>query len=93
MIRSRFLHRLLILAMAALTLQVSGCAKDLPVFTPPLQRAIAASDQPWPKNQYMVLAYHSIEDKVADYKLPRIVAFVDALPLAPSGKVLKSALV
>lgn len=31
--------------------------------------------------------------RVADYKVPRIVTFMDALPLAPSGKVLKTALV
>lgn len=31
--------------------------------------------------------------RLAEYKVPRIVAFMDALPIAPSGKVLKSALV
>lgn len=31
--------------------------------------------------------------RVADYKIPRIVAFVEELPMSPSGKVLKSALV
>ncbi|CAH1691254.1 conserved membrane hypothetical protein [Hyphomicrobiales bacterium] len=31
--------------------------------------------------------------RVADYKVPRIVTFMETLPLAPSGKVLKTALV
>lgn len=31
--------------------------------------------------------------RIADYKVPRIVTFMDALPMAPSGKVLKTALV
>lgn len=66
MIRSSFLQRLLTAVTAALTLQLTGCAKDIPAFTPPQQRTVAASEQPWPKNQYLVLAYHSIEDKVAD---------------------------
>lgn len=30
---------------------------------------------------------------IADYKVPRMVVFMDALPLAPSGKILKSALI
>jgi len=32
------------------------------------------------------------EGLIAGYKVPRIVAFVEALPMSPSGKVLKSAL-
>jgi acyl-CoA synthetase (AMP-forming)/AMP-acid ligase II len=31
--------------------------------------------------------------RIADYKLPRIVTFMDALPMAPSGKILKTALI
>lgn len=38
-----------------------------------------------------VVAY--CEGRIADYKIPRIVAFMDALPMAPSGKILKTALV
>ncbi len=33
------------------------------------------------------------QGRIADYKLPRIVTFMDALPMAPSGKILKTALV
>ena len=33
------------------------------------------------------------QGRVADYKVPRIVTFMDALPMAPSGKILKTALV
>lgn len=38
-----------------------------------------------------VLAY--CHGRLAEYKVPRIVTFMDALPIAPSGKVLKSALI
>ena len=33
------------------------------------------------------------EGRIADYKVPRVVTFMDALPMAPSGKILKTALV
>lgn len=33
------------------------------------------------------------KELIAEYKVPRIVVFMDALPLAPSGKILKSALI
>ncbi|NGM47082.1 long-chain fatty acid--CoA ligase [Rhodobacter sp. SGA-6-6] len=33
------------------------------------------------------------EGRIADYKVPRVVAFMEALPMAPSGKILKTALV
>lgn len=33
------------------------------------------------------------EGRIADYKIPRLVTFMDALPMAPSGKILKTALV
>lgn len=66
MIRSSFFSRLLMLVMATLMLAVSGCAKDIPVFTPPQLRSVAPNEQPWPRNQYLVLAYHAVQDKVAD---------------------------
>ncbi|KRW95179.1 class I adenylate-forming enzyme family protein [Paracoccus sp. MKU1] len=37
-----------------------------------------------------VLSYCS--GRIAEYKVPRIVTFMDALPIAPSGKILKTAL-
>ena len=63
---TRFLHRLLMMLTATLALYLSGCAKDLPVFTPPQQRSEAANERPWPSNHYVVLAYHAIQDDVAD---------------------------
>lgn len=33
------------------------------------------------------------QGRIADYKVPRIVTFMEALPMAPSGKILKTALV
>lgn len=66
MTRTRFLHRLLMMLTATLALYLSGCAKDLPVFTPPQQRSEAANERPWPSNHYVVLAYHAIQDDVAD---------------------------
>jgi len=33
------------------------------------------------------------EKYIADYKVPRVVVFMESLPVAPSGKVLKSALI
>jgi biofilm PGA synthesis lipoprotein PgaB len=45
---------------------LSGCARDIPVFVPPAQRAIHSAQQPWPENQFLVLAYHDIEDEDPD---------------------------
>lgn len=56
--------RLLWLVLAACVL--AGCAKDIPVFTPPAQRPAAAAEQPWPRNHVVVLAYHDVEDKDPD---------------------------
>lgn len=52
--------------MASMLLGLSGCAKDIPVFTPPSERLIAKNQKPWPQNQYLTLAYHSIQDDAAD---------------------------
>ncbi|MBF6987844.1 poly-beta-1,6-N-acetyl-D-glucosamine N-deacetylase PgaB [Cupriavidus sp. IK-TO18] len=57
-------RRLLWLLLAACLL--AGCAKDIPVFTPPAQRPLAAAEQPWPNNHLVVLAYHDVEDRDPD---------------------------
>jgi biofilm PGA synthesis lipoprotein PgaB len=36
------------------------------VFTPPAERTVASHDKAWPRNHYLTLAYHAIQDGVAD---------------------------
>lgn len=57
-------YRVLLLMLTALLL--ASCAKDIPVFTPPAQRPVAAAETPWPRNHVVVLAYHDVEDRDAD---------------------------
>jgi biofilm PGA synthesis lipoprotein PgaB len=45
---------------------MTGCAHDIPVYTPPDQRPVQASQLPWPANQFLTLAYHDIEDSDPD---------------------------
>ncbi|TAL90389.1 MAG: poly-beta-1,6-N-acetyl-D-glucosamine N-deacetylase PgaB [Candidimonas sp.] len=45
---------------------VAGCARDIPVYTPPDQRPVQAAEQPWPSGQFLALAYHDIEDSDPD---------------------------
>lgn len=59
---SRPLHVFLLLCVALL----AGCAKDIPRFTPPAERPVAAVDKPWPNNQFLALAYHDVEDTDPD---------------------------
>lgn len=66
MISTSFLYRLMAMVMTVLVMATAGCAKDIPVFTPPQLRSMALSEKPWPRNHYVVLAYHAIDDKVAD---------------------------
>lgn len=35
-------------------------------FIPPQQRLVQSMDKPWPKNHFLVLAYHEVEDDAAD---------------------------
>lgn len=53
--------RLLFCLISALSL-ITGCARDIPVYTPPDARPVRASQLPWPTNQFLTLAYHDIED-------------------------------
>jgi len=47
----------------------NACSQtDAPHFTPPAERPVAADERPWPANQYMVLAYHDVEDGPADQR-------------------------
>ncbi|KQN57792.1 poly-beta-1,6-N-acetyl-D-glucosamine N-deacetylase PgaB [Erwinia sp. Leaf53] len=61
------LFTLLSLALAALL--TSACSQTGPLrFTPPAQRAVLAAEKPWPKNHFIVLAYHDVEDGGADQR-------------------------
>ncbi|MGV2909751.1 poly-beta-1,6-N-acetyl-D-glucosamine N-deacetylase PgaB [Achromobacter sp. AGC25] len=53
---------LLLLVILALT----ACAKDIPVYTPPAERPVTASEQPWKPGQFLALAYHDVEDEDPD---------------------------
>lgn len=52
------LAALLLLAILALT----ACAKDIPVYTPPSERPVAAAEKPWAPGNFLALAYHDVED-------------------------------
>ena len=47
-------------------LAMAGCAGQRPAFVPPEQRPLEKSEQPWPRNHYLVLAYHDVEDEDPD---------------------------
>lgn len=57
----RLLGVWLLMACAILT----GCAKDIPLFTPPDQRPLAAVERPW-SDGLLTLAYHDVEDTSPD---------------------------
>lgn len=56
------LAALLLLAILALT----ACAKDIPVYTPPSERPVAAAEKPWAPGNFLALAYHDVEDDDPD---------------------------
>ena len=47
-------------------LAMVGCAGQRTTFVPPDQRPLDKSEQPWPRNHYLVLAYHDVEDEDPD---------------------------
>jgi biofilm PGA synthesis lipoprotein PgaB len=47
-------------------LLLTACAQQAPAFVPPSQRPLAASEQPWPKNHVLGIAYHDVEDRDPD---------------------------
>lgn len=63
---SRLIHRLFAAVLAMLMVAVAGCAKDIPRFVTPSERPVLASDKPWPANKYLAIAYHAVQDDVAD---------------------------
>lgn len=53
-------------SLLCIVLMLSGCAKDIPAFAPPEQRPSHNFNEPWPKNKYLTLAYHDVEDNDPD---------------------------
>ena len=49
-----------------LILLLTACAKDIPVYTPPAERPVAAAEKPWVQGQFLALAYHDVEDDDPD---------------------------
>ncbi len=47
-------------------LLLSGCSKNIPAFVPPEQRPSHNFNEPWPKNKYLALGYHDVEDSDPD---------------------------
>lgn len=45
----------------------SAYAGDIP-FIPPKERPQLEANKPWPKNHFIVLAYHDVEDGAADQR-------------------------
>ncbi|AIG04094.1 outer membrane N-deacetylase [Pseudomonas fluorescens] len=44
----------------------SACAQQAAPYTPPAERLKAASEAPWPKNHFLGIAYHDVEDRDPD---------------------------
>ncbi|KGD92180.1 outer membrane N-deacetylase [Achromobacter sp. RTa] len=61
-------HTRILLAglLLLLILVLTACAKDIPVYTPPSERAVAPVDRPWVSGQFLALAYHDVEDEDPD---------------------------
>ena len=47
-------------------LLMAGCASQRVPFAPPDGRPLNKSEQAWPSNRYLVLAYHDVEDQDPD---------------------------
>ncbi|MFV0282434.1 MAG: poly-beta-1,6-N-acetyl-D-glucosamine N-deacetylase PgaB [Castellaniella sp.] len=54
--------------LACCLVLLTGCARDIPQFTPPAERPVASVDQPWPANRVLALAYHDIADDDPDQR-------------------------
>lgn len=50
-------------------LLLTGCGQaERPRFLSPAERSLSAAEKPWPKNHFLVLAYHDVEDESADQR-------------------------
>ena len=66
-------HTRILLAglLLLLILFLTACAKDIPLYVPPAERAVAPSDRPWVSGQFLALAYHDVEDEDPDQRVAR----------------------
>ena len=44
----------------------AACAQQPAPYTPPAERPIAPNEAPWPKNHFLGIAYHDVEDRDPD---------------------------
>ncbi|MCK7429451.1 poly-beta-1,6-N-acetyl-D-glucosamine N-deacetylase PgaB [Enterobacter chengduensis] len=65
MLNTRFSASLMLIGW--LCLSASACAQTLS-FIAPNARAQLEASKPWPQNQFLVLAYHDVEDDAADQR-------------------------
>lgn len=58
-------------ALIAGWLMITACSSahnTTPRYVPPAERTPLKADHPWPKNSFLVLGYHDVEDGVADQR-------------------------
>lgn len=61
------MNRYVLLILAAALALGSALAVAQPVgFIPPQQRQVQEAEKPWPKNHFLALCYHEVEDDAAD---------------------------
>ena len=62
-----YMLRIIVFAAGWLLITQTSSA-DAPHFLPPAERVQLEQNKPWPANHFLVLAYHDVEDKVADQR-------------------------
>ncbi|MEG0868305.1 MAG: poly-beta-1,6-N-acetyl-D-glucosamine N-deacetylase, partial [Hafnia sp.] len=58
-------------ALIAGWLMITACSSahnTTPRYVPPAERTPLTADHPWPKNSFLVLGYHDVEDGAADQR-------------------------
>lgn len=55
-----------LLLLTTLVLWLAGCAQTTVPFVPPAERAQRSAEAPWPEGRVLTLAYHGVEDYLAD---------------------------
>lgn len=59
----------MLLLLLPVALLLNGCSQaERPRFLSPAERPLSAAEKPWPKNHFLVLAYHDVEDESADQR-------------------------
>lgn len=57
------LLQVMAVVVALFAISVTAMAAE---FLPPQQRSLLNADKPWPKNSFLAICYHDVEDEVAD---------------------------